>query len=114
MLTNYPRNESDKQKKTLKKGEYLAMDNGKTLVVAWKDKKIVRTITTMHSAEMKETSIRRKKSDGTFENVWKPAAVVDYNKYVCLSVCLSVCLCKRTLSKKNENVTFFNISMMGH
>ena len=78
--SNYPRNESDKNKKTLSKGEMLAMDNGQTMVIAWLDTKLVTTLTNMHTAQMEETSQRKKKSDGSLERVWKPSAVIDYNK----------------------------------
>lgn len=62
----------------LKKGEMLFQRKGNILVQLWKDKRIVRMITTIHDSKMVRTTKKTKKG----EDVIKPNAVLDYNKYM--------------------------------
>lgn len=66
----------------LKKGDVVASDNGTVCLIAWQDTKTVRMITTQHSASMVEVERRKKGGRGVMEKVMKPAAVVEYNKFM--------------------------------
>ncbi|CAG5055676.1 unnamed protein product [Parnassius apollo] len=60
----------------LKKGEIIAKEttDGKIGVTKWKDKRLVTTLSTVHSAK-KMTAVKTK----TGQVIFKPDSVVDYN-----------------------------------
>ncbi|KAM3876247.1 piggyBac transposable element-derived protein 4-like [Diretmus argenteus] len=62
-------------------GERRALHNDAVMVLAWRDKRIVRMISTFHTDEMRTVEVRQK---GQSERVpqRKPACVVDYNQYM--------------------------------
>ena len=67
----------------LKKGDIVARDNGQVLVMAWQDKRVVRVITTQFDATAAPVLLRKKSGRGEFEEVMKPVAVIEYNRYMC-------------------------------
>ena len=62
------------------KGEVMARDNGTVTLIYWKDKKLVKVITTLHDASMTTVQVRAR--GGAFVDVIKPEAVCQYNKYM--------------------------------
>ena len=65
----------------MKKGEVVARHNKRVLITAWRDKKVVRSISTMH----KNTTVRveeRKKGQSHKEVIMKPQSVHEYNKFM--------------------------------
>lgn len=63
------------QQKKLKKGEIIAYQRGKTMILKWKDKRDICLLSTIHNAEMKETN----KRDLQGNVIKKPQVVLDYN-----------------------------------
>lgn len=57
----------------LKKGDMLAFQRGKCLLIQWKDKKLVTVLSTVHSAEMVPFIDKRG------NQLMKPEAILDYN-----------------------------------
>ena len=67
----------------LVKHDIIARSNRKVTVLAWKDKRIVKSITTKHDNSMFNSVTRRKKEGhGEREQIQKPICVCDYNKYL--------------------------------
>ena len=71
-----------KNLKRMKRHEVVARDNGKVMVLSWKDKRIVTAISTKHNDSA--VQITRRKSGGNGENeiVFKPNVIVDYNQHM--------------------------------
>lgn len=63
------------QKKKLKKGETVAYQRGKVMLLKWKDKKDVCLLSTIHNSEMETT--RKRDKEGNI--ISKPKLVIDYN-----------------------------------
>jgi hypothetical protein len=42
---------------TLQKGETLALHNGRAMLLAWKDKRIVKMVSTFHDASMQDVEV---------------------------------------------------------
>jgi len=66
----------------MRAGDVIARDNGKVHVLAWKDKRVVKAISTKHDASTTTITRRIKRGGGATEEVSKPACIVDYNKYM--------------------------------
>ena len=66
---------------TLKKDEVIARSNGKVMVLAWRDNKLIKAISTKHDGCL-ATITRRKRGTADTENVWKPACIIDYNQHI--------------------------------
>ena len=64
----------------MKKGDIVSADNGKVTVIAWQDNRKVTTITTQHDDSTQVVLVRKR--GGAFEEVVKPVAIIDYNKYM--------------------------------
>ena len=62
--------------------DVIAKDNGKVFVYAWKDKRVVKAISTMHTGDGFVEVERRKKKSAEMEKVKKPTVIYDYNKYM--------------------------------
>ena len=60
----------------------IARSNGKVTVLAWKDKRIVKAITTKHDNSMVSVTRRKKGGHGDIEQIQKPVCVCDYNKHM--------------------------------
>ena len=69
----------EKEVKGLKKGQPSFRRKGDVLVQTWKDKRLVRMISTIHDSEHVHTG---KKDRKTNEEICKPNCVVQYNKYM--------------------------------
>lgn len=64
--------------KNMKKGDYMFCRKGEVLLLAWKDKREVRMISTIHDAGMGEGKPNR----WTGEIKKKPNCILEYNKYM--------------------------------
>ncbi|KAM3857245.1 piggyBac transposable element-derived protein 4-like [Diretmus argenteus] len=62
-------------------GERLARHNDVAMVLAWRDKRIVRMISTFHKDEMKTVAVRQRGQSDRITQL-KPACVVDYNHFM--------------------------------
>ena len=60
----------------------IARSNRKVTVLAWKDKRIVKAITTKHDNSMVSVTRRKKGGHGDIEQIQKPVCVCDYNKHM--------------------------------
>jgi hypothetical protein len=69
----------EKEVKGLKKGQSSFRRKGDILVQIWKDKRLVRMISTIHDSEHVHTG---KKNQKTNEGISKQNFVVQYNKYM--------------------------------
>ena len=63
---------------TLKKGERLMRHNREVMLVAWRDKRIVRILSTLHRDEMRTVPVREKDKE-ELQMKQKPVAIVEYN-----------------------------------
>jgi hypothetical protein len=66
----------------MKKHEVISRDNGKVMVLACKDKRIVKVISTKHDDSVCSITRIVKGGQRQKEIITKPAAVVDYNKHM--------------------------------
>ena len=66
----------------MQRHEVIAMDNGKVIVLAWKDKRIMKAINTKHDGSVCSITRRKKGWHGAMEEVMKPASIVDYNQHM--------------------------------
>jgi len=64
----------------MRSGDVTARDNGKVMVLAWNDKRVVKAISTKHDALMTTITRRKKHGCGAMEQISKPVCIVDYNK----------------------------------
>ena len=64
----------------MKTHEVVARDNGKVVVMAWKDKRIVKAITTKHDSSLCYIERRKRGGHGEVESIPKPCAIDDYNQ----------------------------------
>ena len=64
----------------MQKGEVIARDNGKVVVVAWMDNRKVMTLSTQHDATTDVVRVRTR--GGGHIEVEKPMTVIDYNRYM--------------------------------
>ena len=67
--------------KTLNKGESVSRNNGKVLVTAWRDKKVVKVLSTIHEDKMVAVK-QRQKGQRHGVTVQKPLSIREYNKYM--------------------------------
>lgn len=63
------------------RGETLTMQKGNLVATAWKDKKVVTYLSTNCDPTLVRT-VRRRKKDGTVQDVPAPAVSEYYNKYM--------------------------------
>uniref|UniRef100_A0AAV2LNM7 PiggyBac transposable element-derived protein domain-containing protein n=1 Tax=Knipowitschia caucasica TaxID=637954 RepID=A0AAV2LNM7_KNICA len=75
-------------------GDRIVRHNGKVMVVAWQDKRLVKMVTTCHHNTMEKVEVWQK---GEKQKVpqWKPACVVEYNK------------CMNGVDKLDQNVAYY-------
>ena len=66
----------------MKAGDSLAVDNGKVMVVAWKDKRVVTALSTKHDGSLSTITRRKKRGHGETEQVLKPQCIIEYNQYM--------------------------------
>ena len=63
-------------------GDVVARDNGQKLVMAWKDKQVVKAIKKYDASVMTITR-QKKRGVGKQEQVRKPVCIEDYHRHVC-------------------------------
>ena len=66
----------------MKAGDCIARDNGKVMVLAWKDKRVVMALSTKHDGSLTAITRRKKKGHGKTEQIMKPLCVMEYNQYM--------------------------------
>ena len=66
----------------MKAGDSLSVDNGKVMVVAWKDKRVVTALSTKHDGSLSAITRRKKNGHGETEQIVKPICVTEYNQYM--------------------------------
>ena len=67
--------------KKLKVGECISRHNGRVLITAWRDKRIVKVMSTVHQDKM-VTVKQRQKGRSVPLDIQKPVAVAEYNKHM--------------------------------
>jgi len=102
----------------MKTGDIIARDNGKVLVLAWKDKRLVKAISTKHDASTTTISRRKKRGGGAMEEVRKPVCIVDYNKHMCgvdlMDQMISYYPFTRKTMKWTKRVFFYLMEISAH
>ena len=63
----------------MKKGDIVFRRKGDCLLLVFKDKREIKLISTIHSAEMISTGKQNRK---TKENIVKPLCITEYNKFM--------------------------------
>ena len=71
----------------LEVGETVSRHNGKVMVLAWRDKRIVKMVSTLHQDEERTVNVKQKGEKKRVAQK-KPACVCDYNLYM-NGVCLT-------------------------
>ena len=66
----------------MKKGEIIAKDNGKVMVLAWMDKRVVKVISTKQHAKVSTIKRRIQGKHGETEEIKKPICMNDYNAHM--------------------------------
>ena len=66
----------------MKPGESIAVDNGKVMVVAWKDTRVVKALSIKHNGTLSSITRRKKKGHGETETILKPQCIIEYNQYM--------------------------------
>ena len=66
----------------MQRHEVIAIDSGKVMVLTWKDKQIMKAISTMHDGSVCCITRRKKRWHRVMEEVMKPASIVDYNQHM--------------------------------
>ena len=70
-------------KEPIKKGEIKATEvNESMMAIKWMDKRPVTVVTTIHNDDVSTVERRCRRAPGGREEVEKPVAVIDYNKYM--------------------------------
>ena len=96
----------------------IAMDNGKVMVLAWKDKQIVKAISTKHDGSLCSVTRRRKGGRGAMEEGMKPACIVDYNQHMSgvnhLDQMISYYPCTRKSLKWTKKVFYYLMEITVH
>lgn len=63
----------------IKKGDIVFRKKSEILLLVFKDKRVIKMISTIHSAEMVPTGRQDRK---TKENIMKPLCITEYNKFM--------------------------------
>ena len=66
----------------MKAGETVSVDNGKVMVIAWKDQRVVTALSTKHNGSLAAITRRRKKGHGETEEILKPLCITEYNLFM--------------------------------
>ena len=66
----------------MKPGESIAVNNGKVMVVAWKDTRVVQALSTKHDGNLSSINRRKKKGHDETETILKPQCIIEYNQYM--------------------------------
>ena len=102
----------------LGRGDVIARDNGKVVVLAWKDKRIVKAISTKHDAAVSTVTRRKPRGGGEMEEIEKPNCIVDYNKHMSgvdlLDQMIAYYPCTRRTLKWTKKVFFYLMEISVH
>ena len=81
------------------------------MVLAWKDKRIVKAISTKHDSSVVSISRRKKGGHGAMEEVQKPVCICDYNQHMSgvdhVDQMISYYPCTRKTLKWTKKVFFY-------
>ena len=66
----------------MKAGETVSVDNGKVMVIAWKDRRVVTVLSTKHNGSLAAITRRRKKGCGETEEILKPLCITEHNLFM--------------------------------
>ena len=66
----------------MKAGDFLSVDNGKVIVVAWKDKRVVTALSTKHDGSLGVITRNKKKGRSKTEQIVKPLCITECNQYM--------------------------------
>ena len=102
----------------LARHEVIAKDNGKVMVLSWKDQRIVKALSTKHDATLVTIQRRKKGGHGAMENVEKPACICDYNEHMSgvdhVDQMISYYPCTRKTLKWTKKVFFYLMELSVH
>ena len=102
----------------LDKHDIISRNNGKVMVMAWKDKRIVKAITTKHDNSLVTIRRRKKGGHGAMEEVQKPACIIDYNEHMSgvdhVDQMISYYPCTRKTLKWTKKVFFYLMELCVH
>ena len=88
----------------------IARDNGHVMVLAWKDKRIVKAISTNQDSFAISITSRKKGGGGAMEEVEKPLGICDYNEHMSgddhVDQMISYHLCTGKILKWTKKVFF--------
>ena len=106
---------------SLKAGEHVMVHNGKAMIVVWRDKKLVKCVSTIHPDQMLMTEHRLADKDKDKEKaprrekVIKPKCVLEYNKYMhgvdSLDQQIGYYMCARKSQKWTTKFCFYLIQI---
>ena len=66
----------------MKAGDCISRDNGRVMVLAWKDKRVVTALSTKHDGSLAAITRRKKRGHGETEQIMKPLCIIEYNQYM--------------------------------
>lgn len=99
-------------------GEIISRSNGKVMVLAWKDRRIVTSISTKHDDSASPVSRLKKGGKGARETVLKPEVIIDYNEHMSgvdhLNQMLSYYDCTRKCLRWPRKVFVYLLSISVH
>ena len=102
----------------MQRHDVIAMDNGKVMVLAWKDKRIVKAISTKHDGSVLPITRRKKGGHRAIEEVMKPASIVDYNQHMSgvdhLDQMIAYYPCTRKSLKWSKKVFYYLMEISVH
>ena len=99
----------------MRRDEVIARDNGKVMVLSWKDRRIVTAISTKHNDAAVPITRRKKGGNGEFEIIMKPEVIVDYNKHMSgvdhMNQMMAYYPCTRKTLKWTKKLFFYLLSI---
>ena len=103
---------------TMARHDVVAKNNGKVTVLAWKDKRVVKAISTKHDGSLCTISRRKKGGHGEMETVEKPVCICEYNQYMSgvdhVDQMISYYPCTRKTLKWTKKVFFYLLEVSVH
>ena len=95
----------------MKVGDCISRDNGKVMVLAWKNKRVVTALSTKHDGNLAAITRRKKRGHGETEQIMKPLCIIEYNQYMsgvdCLDQMISYYPFTRKTTKWPKKVFFY-------
>ena len=98
--------------------DVVAKNNGKVTVLAWKDKQVVKAISTKQDGSLQTISRRKKGGHGEMENIEKPVCICKYNQYMSgvdhVDQMISYYPCTRKSLKWTKKLFFYLLEVSVH